>query len=170
MGQDLIEKGYIPFDKSWIIRMGVLDLLKGHEDTIKFLEQHYGGLGDDLKALHRASIQWNSGEPINVGESGTLYRFLTFASWKLGLPKEFVTEGTLTERIEKGEICNNPDMVNWPLERLLTLSIAVLSSVNVDCWETECSIDNKIVVNTNSIIMDTKPPIIFSILILGFLQ
>ncbi|MDP7324470.1 MAG: hypothetical protein QF632_06935 [Candidatus Woesearchaeota archaeon] len=117
MNPNLIQEGYIPFDKSWTIRMGVLDLVNGYSDSIGFLKKHYEDLGDDLQALYRASVQWNSGEQIDVGESGTLYRFLKFASWKLGNDKEFVLQGTLKDRT----ICDNPEIIDWPLEQLLTL-------------------------------------------------
>lgn len=113
---DLILKGYIPLDKSWIIRIGVLDLLNGYDDTVQSLNNQQG-LGDDLKALRDASLSWKSGESINVGESATLYRFLRFASWKLGLDKKFILQGTLKNR----EICDNPQIVNDSLDELLKL-------------------------------------------------
>lgn len=97
--------------------MAVLDLLNGYDDSVKFLEKHQKELSDDLKSLHRASIQWNSNSPIDVGESGTLYRFLKFASWKLKQRKKFIIKGTLKRR----KICDNPEIVNWPLKKLLTL-------------------------------------------------
>lgn len=117
MRQDLIEKGYIPLDKSWMIRMGVLDLVNGYRDGVKYLERHQEELNEDLKSLYRAALQWDLGDSINVGESGTLYRFLKFASWELGLDKKFVLQGTLKDR----EICDDPKIVDWPLEQLLTL-------------------------------------------------
>ena len=89
---NLIEQGYIPLDKSWIIRMGVLDLFNEYDDSINYLKQYYEELSDDLKALYSASIQWKLGKSIDVGESGTLYRFLKFASWKLNqnkIPKHY---------------------------------------------------------------------------------
>lgn len=98
-------------------RIGVMDLLKGYDDTIRFLGQLYENLGGDLQALCRASLQWNSNEPIDVGESGTLLRFLTFASWKLGHKREFIRRGTLEDRA----ITNDPTIADWPRERLLTL-------------------------------------------------
>lgn len=98
--------------------MGVLDLVSGYRDSIDYLERHQEELNDDLKSLYQASIRWRAGEPmIDVGESGTLYRFLRFASWKLQLDKKFVIHGTLRDR----EVCDNPKIVDWPLERLLTL-------------------------------------------------
>lgn len=111
----LIEKGYIPLDKSWIIRMGVLDLINNNDKTVKFLEKQ-NDLCDDLKALLGALKSWENNE-INVGESGTLYRFLKFASWKLGLDKKFILRGTLKER----KICDDPEIVNLSLEELLKL-------------------------------------------------
>ena len=117
MSQDLIDKGYIPFDKSWMIRMGILDLLDGYDDSIRFLESHYDELSDDLKSLHRASIQWGGQRTIDVGESATLYRYLRFASWKLGKNKEFVLQGTLKTR----NICDDPSIINLSLEELLKL-------------------------------------------------
>jgi hypothetical protein len=107
---------YIPLDKSWIIRMGILDLINNHSDTINFLKNQ-DKLSDDLQALLQALIDWNSKQKIYVGESGTLYRFLQFASWKLNLGKKFILKGTLQKR----KIFNNPEIVNWKLKDLLNL-------------------------------------------------
>ncbi len=115
MTDDLIKKGYIPLDKSWIIRMGVLDLLNGYEDTVQFLSKQKQ-LSTDLKALQQAILDWSSGI-IHVGESGTLYRFLKFASWKLKLNKKFILSGTL----EKRKICDDPKIINYSLQELLEL-------------------------------------------------
>jgi hypothetical protein len=108
---------YIPFDKSWIIRMGILDLINNNNKINLFLEKNYDNLSSDLKSLSKALKQWKTGEPIEVGESGTLYRFLKFASWKLGLNKKFILSGTLLSR----NVCDNPEIINWPLKQLLTL-------------------------------------------------
>ncbi len=108
---------YIPLDKSWMIRIGVLDLFNGYKDSQKYLEQNYDKLGEDLQSLYKALVQWGSQESIDVGESATLYRFLRFASWKLGSQKNFIRSGTLAQR----KICDDPDIINWPLYRLLTL-------------------------------------------------
>ena len=112
---DLINKGLIPLDKSWMIRLGVLDILSGDKQIVEFLEKQEE-LNDDVKALLNAAKSWNTNE-IDVGESGTLYRFLRFASWKLGLKKKFILHGTL----EKRKICDDPEIVNWPLKKLLEL-------------------------------------------------
>lgn len=107
---------YIPLDKSWIIRMGVLDLINDYKDITNFLEKQQK-LCDDLIALKRVAINWPAKKPLEVGESGTLYRFLKFALWKKGEQREFVLSGSLKNR----KICDNPDIINWSLEQLLTL-------------------------------------------------
>lgn len=108
---------YIPLSKSWMNRMGFLDLFKGYDDTLRFLECRYDELGGDLQALYRASVQWKTGGPVDVGESGTLLRFLRFASWKLGQERMFILRETLAER----PITKDQSIVDWPLEKLLTL-------------------------------------------------
>jgi len=107
---------YIPLDKSWIIRMGFLDIINGYDDINKFLEKQ-NNLGDDLIALKRVTEKWNTDEPLDVGESGTLYRFLQFYLWKNKIKREIIKKGTLKDR----KICDNPEIVNWPLKKLLTL-------------------------------------------------
>ena len=99
-----------------MIRMGILDLVNEYGDTATFLNNQEN-LGDDLEALKRICKVWNSDKPIDIGESGTLYRLLQFASWKLGLNKKFIIHGTLKNR----EITNNPAIVNYPLAKLLEL-------------------------------------------------
>src|SRR3989344_1069771 len=117
MNEDaLIRKGYIPLDKSWIIRMGVLDMINGRHDIIDFLESQKS-LSDDLQALLRAAQVWNTTEPIDVGESGTLYRFLRFVSCAHNLDKKFILRGTLKERA----MCDNPGVVHYSLKELLLL-------------------------------------------------
>lgn len=99
MESQLIKGGYIPLDKSWIIRMGVLDLLNNYNDIFEFLKVRQNELSDDLQALHRALKSWKAGEQnIDVGESATLYRFLKFTSWVLGENKRFILRGTLQKR------------------------------------------------------------------------
>jgi D-serine dehydratase len=68
-------KNFIPLDKSWIIRMGVLDLINKYPDALDFLEGQKN-LSDDLVVLKRICRDWADKENIDVGESGTLYRFL----------------------------------------------------------------------------------------------
>jgi hypothetical protein len=106
----------IPLDKSWIIRMGFLDIINEYGDIAIFLDTQKN-LNDDLLALKRVAETWKLEKKINVGESGTIYRFFKFASWKLKLGKEFVLEGTLKDR----KICDDSSIVSWPLEKLLEL-------------------------------------------------
>lgn len=106
----------LPLDKSWIIRMGVLDIANGFRDIETFLLAEKA-LSDDLLALQRAAAAWRSSRVLNVGESGTLYRFLLFLSWKQSLNKEFVIDGTLKTRI----VHDNPSIINWSLKDLLKL-------------------------------------------------
>ncbi len=95
--------------------MGVLDMVHGRNNINKFLAKQKN-IGEDLLALKRASQDWNKKE-INVGESGTLYRFLQFASWKLNLDKKFVKKGTLKNR----KINSNPKITEYSLDKLLKL-------------------------------------------------
>lgn len=108
---------YIPWDKSWIIRMGILDLVHGRSQIASFLSDEHAHLSDDLLALDRAITSWHAGKPIDVGESGTLYRLLQFTAWKQGLEKKFVTSGTLQDR----PISSDPSIAHMPQEILLSL-------------------------------------------------
>ncbi len=110
---------YIPLDKSWIIRMGVLDLFNGNKDRIKNFLGSQKDLGGDLLALKGVIETWGTDEPVDVGESATLYRILQFASWKLNLNKKFITHGTLTERLKN--MTKDPNTVNLSLNQLLAL-------------------------------------------------
>ena len=88
MEELLTDKALIPLDKSWIIRMGFLDIISGRRDILTFFNSQ-ANLNDDLLALKRVAETWDTGDEINVGESGTIYRFFKFASWKLGLKKNY---------------------------------------------------------------------------------
>ncbi len=122
---------YIPYDKSWVIRMGILDMLHGYDDITALLDRGDNlSLGTDLQALNRAIKQWREGDEIDVGESGTVYRFLQFAAWKTGRSITFIKHGTLADR----QITNDPSIVTLSIKELLNLdngtsqwaSIAVL--------------------------------------------
>jgi len=109
-------KKFIPLDKSWITRMGVLDIIHGYTDIEQFLNKQTD-LNGDLLALKHASEVWGIDVPVDVRESATLYRLLQFASWKFNLNKIFIKEGTLKDR----EITNDPNIINLGLEELLKL-------------------------------------------------
>ena len=108
---------FIPLDKSWMIRMGLLDLIHGKDTTIQFLQSRPDSDSTDIQALLRASLDWKEGRPIRVGEAGTLYRFLLFSTWMLNEEREFVLEGTLRDR----EINLDPTIIHYSTEQLLTL-------------------------------------------------
>jgi hypothetical protein len=112
----VVDKKYIPLDKSWINRMGILDLVHGYDDIQRFLSTQEN-LNDDLLALKNAADVWKSDQPVDVGESGTLYRLLKFASWKLGLHKTFITRGTLSSR----KVADDPKIINLSQSELLKL-------------------------------------------------
>ena len=117
----LINHEHIPLDKSWIIRMGILDLINSKKDILRFLESQQN-LGGDLKALQRIIVSWNdSSQPLDVGESGTIYRFVRFYTWKHKINREIKISDTLAKRVKRGAICNNPEIVNWQIEELLKL-------------------------------------------------
>jgi hypothetical protein len=107
---------YIPLEKSWIIRMGILDLIHDRDQTIKFLSDQKE-LPDDLLALKSALESWPKRELISIGESGTLLRFLRFASWRLNIPKEFNLSGTLKTRV----VTNDPNIIKLSQTELLKL-------------------------------------------------
>ncbi len=115
-GQIIVDRKYIPLDKSWIIRMGILDIVNGYEDIQKFLSIQQN-LSDDLQALKRAATAWRSDQSIDVGESGTIYRLLKFISWKLGLNKKFLTQGTLAKR----KVTDDPSITRFSQTELLKL-------------------------------------------------
>jgi hypothetical protein len=113
MAEDWLK--FIPLDKSWIIRMGILDLVNGYSDINNFLEEQES-FGSDLSALKRVIENWNSQE-IDVGESGTIYRFVRFYDWKNKIKRKIVKRGTLESR----KTCVNPEIVHWAPEKLLEL-------------------------------------------------
>ncbi len=111
----------IPLDKSWLIRMGILDLTRGYPDIIKFLEDQKD-LGSDLNALKKICYSWNKpDEAFDVGESGTIYRFIRFYSWKNNIDREIKVSDTLIKRIKRGAISNDPKIVNYAPKDLLKL-------------------------------------------------
>lgn len=96
--------------------MGILDIINGYHNIYNFLSVQEN-LGDDLLALKKISEVWNSDELVDVGESGTLYRLLKFASWKLNLNKKFITQGTLSKR----KITDDPKIISLSQTEFLKL-------------------------------------------------
>ena len=113
---NLVSKGFIPLSKYWSMRLGFLDIINDTKLFIPLIEERED-IGDDLRVLIRISKEWNNKNEHNVGEAGALYRLLRFYSWKHNLDKTFIKEKTLKER----EICDNKEIVNWPISKLLEL-------------------------------------------------
>ncbi len=118
MAPELFRHAHLPLDKSWLMRMGLLDIVHGRDQIKTFLRsQTADSLGMDLRALLRSADQWQEGAQINVGESGTLYRFLLFASWKLGMSIGFNKEGTLKDR----KLTVDDSIIHLSIDELLEL-------------------------------------------------
>jgi 5-enolpyruvylshikimate-3-phosphate synthase len=97
--------------------MGILDLThERSEDIAEFLGSQ-PTLSEDLTALEQAIEIWPTEEPVPVGESATLYRFLSFVSWKSNLNKEFIMTGTLPGR----HITQDPAIVGLSQTALLQI-------------------------------------------------
>lgn len=106
----------IPLDKSWLMRVGTLDLIHGYDDIAEFLNREKY-LSEDIHALKLAADAWPNKRSIYVGESATLFRFLSFISWQNSLHKDFETSGTLRRRAVTVE----PAIINFSQEELLNL-------------------------------------------------
>jgi hypothetical protein len=106
---------YLPLDKSWYIRLCLLSLKENDNQVIDFLDKKK--LSNDLKVAVNAVKYWNTGEYVHVGESATLLRFLKFYCWHNNIDKHFIMGPMLRKR----EICNDSDIVNWPIEKLIEL-------------------------------------------------
>lgn len=113
---ELIRNKLIPLSKYWSLRLGFLDIINSTSLFIPLIEGRED-LGDDGKKMIIISKEWKTKNEHNVGEGGALFRYLQFTSWKFNLGKKFIKEGTLKNR----EICDNPEIVNWPINKLLQL-------------------------------------------------
>ena len=97
--------------------MGILDLINGYgADSLAWLDNKRV-LNSDLVALRSSLAQWERGEVIDVGESGTLYRYLLFTSWKQKKNARFKLSGTLKSR----SITVDPSIIDYSQEELLLL-------------------------------------------------
>lgn len=100
-----------------MIRLGFLDLVHGYNDITKLLKRHNDTLGYDLRALKQVCKGWNTNKPLDVGDSGTLYRILKFYLWKNGERRVIIARKSLKDR----QICEDPDIINLPLADLLAI-------------------------------------------------
>lgn len=118
MAGEITAKGYVPVYKSWLNRVGTLDMINDYDTTLRILGSTYDQLGGDMRSLYHATDDWLSGKKqIHVGESGTLTRFLKFYCWKNGIEKEFVMEGTLKDR----KMTDDPSIVGYSQTELMKL-------------------------------------------------
>lgn len=117
MQPSLYSEESIPLDKSWVIRNATLDLFNGYDTGVRFLCGRYAELGSDLRSMYDASMDWMAGNPVRVGESGTILRFLKYKSWRDGLDKKFVLSGTLRDR----KVADDPSIVDYSMQELLGL-------------------------------------------------
>ena len=107
-----IEK-FIPVDKSWFIRIAFLKYLAG-----KPLPPAPADANDDIKSfLYASSMVNQKNQRIDIGESGTAFRFLQFYAWKLNLGTQFIKGPMLTAR----NICSDKNIVNLTQEELLSI-------------------------------------------------
>lgn len=100
-----------------MIRMGMLDLQSGSDQCLMYLREHKAELGDDLLALLSILENWPSGGPLDVGESGTLFRFVQFYCWLTDDTRQIIKRGTLQKR----ELSSNPNTIKMNLTELLAL-------------------------------------------------
>lgn len=115
---------YIPWDKTWIGTMAMLDLTRGFpKDIANFLDsQDPKELGGDFRVCRQLVDDWPARyhKPLYVGQSGKFLRFVRFYNWLNGIEHEPIITDTLKEgRIEK--ITNDPSIVSLPPEQLATL-------------------------------------------------
>jgi len=101
---------FVPGDKSWFIRVAFLNFLRGIKTPLP------DDPNDDIRSFGGALDSWG-GPVIDVGESGTAFRFLQFFAWKTKLDKRFTLGAMLSAR----NICRDPEIVNLSQKQLLAL-------------------------------------------------
>ena len=110
---------YIDDSTSWDIRMGILDMQKGRTRIIDYLKG-LPELNGDRKALQNLVNGWHSNGPIDVLDSGTVYRQTRWGLWTIGSDREIVISGeTLPTRVPN--MTNNPEIIHLNLHDLLQL-------------------------------------------------
>jgi len=119
-------KKFIPQDKSWLTRVGVLDIIHGYTDIESFVEKQQDN-NEDVLAIRNASQDWRNNRKVHVGESATLYRLLKFASWKGNLHKFFIKEGSLNNR----KIMNDRKIVSFTQRFVGTMKDCLIRHSNL---------------------------------------
>lgn len=113
---------YLPLDKSWTLRLGCLDIIRGDETDLERLVVTLSNcpsrLSDDLAALLRCAKELQKdGTVLDVEECATLFRFLQFHSWKAKKNWTFLKNGSLLTR----KVSADPHIVRLPTKKLLLL-------------------------------------------------
>jgi hypothetical protein len=110
----------IPRDNGWPIRLGFLDVTRGYgsNDVVTYFKKQTDLSGDEKAAMAVFSA-WSGKEPLDVGESGTMYKLARFYLWKMGIDREIITHGTLIKRVAEMEATQK--IIHWSLKKLLTL-------------------------------------------------
>lgn len=90
---------FIQADKAYTIRMAVQEELYGDHSYAVEQINRIDNPPEDIIALGQVIGKWATNKEVDVGESGTVYRIFQYTAWKQGLNKEFVTKGTLTNRV-----------------------------------------------------------------------
>jgi hypothetical protein len=115
---------FMPLDKCWTIRLGVLDILNGRQDhisnEISSWERLHGpkSITKDIKALHACARNWDEQSMVvQVSDCRTLYCFLKYASWKLKDMRSYMIGDDLLIRAPHAD----PKIVDWDQTKLMTL-------------------------------------------------
>lgn len=105
----------LAFEKSWYVRLGLLDLIAERDTTARSLNAYAGPLSNDLTVVRDTMPLILGGEKhIDVGEGGTWARFLQFASAKYGWGLVLEKSGSLSGRPDEF----TPDSLTAPLAHL----------------------------------------------------
>lgn len=112
---------YIPLDKSFIIRVVLLDLTRGYrEDSVRFFKNNKMPLSDDIitvGGIVRDWPAWKFWKDFDGRDSASATRHLQFYLWQTGSRRKI----RKNEGLQKRNLTNNPDIVNWPIKELMKL-------------------------------------------------
>lgn len=111
------EMNTMPLDKSYYMRLGLLSLIyRKQAAQVNFLKAQ-SDLPDDLVRLSQVLDSFETSDVVNVGESGTLYRFIQYYCWASNIDKHIKKSGTLMDR----QIVNDSSIISLSQTELLKL-------------------------------------------------
>ncbi len=115
---------FVPLDKCWTLRLGVLDMLNGKSDQIAHEIASWANLrgqksiSKDIRALLACARNWtDQSMPVQVADCRTLYCYLKYASWKADDQRMFMLSDPLLFRSPNAD----PKVLTWKQQKLLTL-------------------------------------------------